>query len=70
MPALARARGEARERQAGVVGSTLVKPPELRLFRVIVPVGDIERANRLAGIVSGLALFASCALSLSKGRRR
>jgi adenosylcobinamide-phosphate synthase len=35
-----------------------------------VTVGDIERANRLAGIVSGLALFASCALSLSKGRRR
>jgi adenosylcobinamide-phosphate synthase len=35
-----------------------------------VVVADIARANRLAGIVSGLALCVSCALSVSKGRRR
>jgi adenosylcobinamide-phosphate synthase len=33
-----------------------------------VQVGDIARANRLARIVSGLALVASCALALAKAR--
>jgi adenosylcobinamide-phosphate synthase len=33
-----------------------------------VEVGDIARANRLGGAVSGLALLVSCTLSLSKGR--
>jgi catechol 2,3-dioxygenase-like lactoylglutathione lyase family enzyme len=38
--------GGAHERQAGAVGSTAMKSAKLRLFRVIVPVGDIERAAR------------------------
>jgi adenosylcobinamide-phosphate synthase len=35
-----------------------------------VEIGDIARANRLARVVSALALAISCALSLSKGRCR